>query len=219
MNHDNRRPITEATRADIITRFSALDENRDPFGRDDPALDAMADQIMAGMLRADGLVAERYERKTPGFWVAYHGISALPELARIAENAVEADRLLCDGEFSGPFVILTTRPGDRFVLDDANVLDAAISMADQYGAVCDLRCSYGGRGYCIEDMQFSQRHKLDGSAYMDKHGRMINRPFTFPFAHGEYVVLSRICIDCWIDFVKRNKIRDVRIQNPWETLG
>ncbi|BBX36596.1 hypothetical protein MMAG44476_32054 [Mycolicibacterium mageritense DSM 44476 = CIP 104973] len=219
MNHDNRRPISAATRADLTARFSALDERRDPFGRDDPALDAEVEQIFAGLLHADGLAAQHYERKSPGFLAAYQAVSFLPELARIAETAAEADRLLCDDEFSGPFVILTTRPGDRFVLDDANVLDAAISMADQYGAVCDLQCSYGGSGYCIEDMQFSQRHKLDGSAYMDKHGRMINRPFTFPFAHGEYLVLSRICIDCWIDFVKRYEIADVRIQNPWETLG
>ncbi|KLI07890.1 MULTISPECIES: hypothetical protein [Mycolicibacterium] len=219
MNHDNRRRISEATRADLTARFSALDENRDPFGRDDPAADAEVEQIFAGLLHADGLVAQHYERKAPGFLAAYQAVSFLPELARIAENAIAADRQMIDGEFSGPFVILTTRPGDRFVLDDANVLDAAISMADQYGAVCDLQCSYGGSGYCIEDMQFSQRHKLDGSAYMDKHGRMINRPFTFPFAHGEYVVLSRICIDCWIDFVKRYEIKDVRIQNPWETLG
>lgn len=218
MNHDNRRPISAATRADLTARFSALDESRDPFGRDDPALAAMAEQIFAGVSNPDDLVAARYEQKTPGFWAAYHAISVLPELARIAENAVAADRQMIDGEFGGPFVILTTRPGDRFVLDDANVLEAAISMADQYGAVCDLQCSYGGSGYCIEDMQFSQRHKLDGSAYMDKHGRMINRPFTFPFAYGEYVVLAKICITCWVDFVKRNKIKDVRIQNPWETL-
>lgn len=219
MNHDNRRPISATRRADLTARFSALDESRDPFGRDDPALDAEVGKTVAALLCGDDLVAARYEQKTPGFWAAYHAISVLPELQRIAENAAAADRLACDGEFSGPFVILTTRPGDRFVLDDANVLDAAISMADQYGAVCDLQCSYGGSGYCIEDMQFSQRHKLDGSAYMDKRGRMINRPFTFPFAHGEYLVLSRICIDCWIDFVKRYEIADVRIQNPWETLG
>lgn len=219
MNHDNRRPISAATRDDLTARFSALDESRDPFGRDDRALDAEVGMTVAALLRGDDLVAAHYERKAPGFWAAYHAISVLPELARIAETAIAVDRLACDDEFSGPFVILTTRPGDRFVLDDANVLEAAISMADQYGAVCDLQCSYGGSGYCIEDMQFSQRHNLDGSAYMDKRGRMINRPFTFPFAHGEYVVLSRICIDCWIDFVKRYEIKDVRIQNPWETLG
>ncbi|MCC9186532.1 hypothetical protein [Mycolicibacterium mageritense] len=219
MNHDNRRPISAATRADLTARFSALDESREPFGRDDPALDAMAEQTVAEMLRGDDLVAGYYERKAPGFLAAYLALPVLPELARIAESAVAADRLVCDGEFSGPFVILTTRPGQRFVLDDANVLEAAISMADQCGAVCDLQCSYGGSGYCIEDMQFSQRHKLDGSGYMDKHGRMINRPFTFPIQYGEYVVLSRICIDCWIDFVKRYEIKDVRIQNPWETLG
>ncbi|MCC9186058.1 hypothetical protein [Mycolicibacterium mageritense] len=176
-------------------------------------------EFCAEMLRGDDLVAARYERITPGFWAAYHAISVLPELARIAETAVAADRQMIDGDDGGPFVILTTRPGERFVLDDANVLEAAISMADQYGAVCDLQCSYGGSGYCIEDMKFSQRHKLDGSAYMDKYGRFINRPFTFPFAYGEYVVLSKICITCWNDLVKRNKIKDVRIQNPWETVG
>lgn len=219
MNHDNRRPISAATRADITARFSTLTDASLSGETDDPALAAMAEQILSGLLHPDGLVAQHYERKAPGFWAAYHALSVLPELARIAENAVAADRRLCDGEFSGPFVILTSRPGDRFVLDDANVLEAAISMADQCGAVCDLQTSYGGSGYCISEMEFSQRHKLDGSAYMDKHGRMINRPFTFPIQYCEYVVLSRICIDCWIDFVKRYEIKDSRIQEPWATFG
>lgn len=218
MNHDNRRPISAATHADIAARFSTLTDASLSGETNDPALAAMAEQILSGLLHPDGLVAQHYERKAPGFMAAYLALPVLPELARIAENAVAVDRRLCDGEFSGPFVILTSRPGDRFVLDDANVLEAAISMADQYGAVCDLQTSYGGSGYCISEMEFSQRHKLDGSAYMDKHGRMINRPFTFPIQYGEYVVLSRICIDCWIDFVKRYEIKDVRIHNPWETL-
>lgn len=231
--HDYRDDFEEPTDAEIDSIVHLFDGDRararDYAERFPGALgktpkpgtpsEKQGNEFLADLLRGDDLVAEHYERKAPGFWAAYHAISVLPELARIAESAVEADRLVCDGEFSGPFVILTTRPGDRYVLDDANVFDAAISMADQYGAVCDLRCSYGGSGYCIEDMKFSQRHKLDGSAYMDKHGRFINRPFTFPFAHGEYVVLARICFDCWVDFVKRYEIKDVRIQNPWETLG
>lgn len=226
---DYRKP-TDAEIDRIVHRFDGDRAKARDFAEAHPAAlgidpypgspsEKLGLQMLADMLRGDGLVAQRYERKTPGFWAAYEVVSFLPELARIAENAVEADRQMIDGEFSGPFVILTTRPGDRFVLDDANVLEAAISMADQYGAVCDLQTSYGGSGYCISEMQFSQRHKLGGSGYMDKHGRFINRPFTFPFAYGEYVVLSRICFDCWVDFVKRNKITDVRIQNPWETVG
>lgn len=216
---DNRRQISAEDRARAMATFPVLSNSSLSGETDDPELARYRDDHVAEMLRGDDLVSARYEQKTPGFWAGYHAISVLPELARIAENAVAADRQMIDGEFSGPFVILTTRPGERFVLDDANVLEAAISMADQYGAACDLQCSYGGSGYCISEMEFSQRHKLAGSAYMDKHGRMINRPFTFPFAYAEYVVLSRICLNCWIDFVKRNKIKDVRIQNPWETLG
>lgn len=216
---DNRRPISAEHRSRAMATFPVLSNSSLSGETDDPTLDASVKRTVAELVRGDDLVAAHYERKTPGFLAAFQAISFLPELARIAENAVAADRKLIDGEFGGPFVILTSRPGDRFVLDDANVFEAAISMADQYGAVCDLQCSYGGSGYCIEDMKFAQKHKLDGSAYMDKHGRMINRPFTFPFTYGEYVVLSRICFECWVDLVKRNKIKDVRIQNPWETLG
>ncbi|GAT02946.1 chromosomal replication initiator protein DnaA [Mycolicibacterium fortuitum subsp. acetamidolyticum] len=216
---DNRRPIFGADRSRAMATFPVLSNSSLSGETDDPTLAASVKRTVAELLRGDDLVAAHYERKAPGFLAAYQSVSFLPELARIAETAVAADRQMIDGEFGGPFVILTTRPGDRFVLDDANVLEAAISMADQYGAVCDLQCSYGGSGYCISEMEFSKRHRLDGSAYMDKHGRMINRPFTFPFAYGEYVVLARICVNCWIDFVKRYEIKDVRIQNPWETLG
>ena len=215
MNHDNRRPINAATRADLTARFSALDERRDPFGRDDPALDAMAEQILADMFATHSAVAEHYERKAPGFLAAYQAISFLPELARIAETAVAADRQMIDGDDGGPWVIFTTRPGERYALATPGVLDAALDTVAG-DIACDLRRSWGGNGYCVSDMNMSRRHKLPPT---DKSGKMLNRPFTFPFAHGEYLVLSRICIDCWIDFVKHYEIKDVRIQNPWETLG
>lgn len=48
-NHAKRQ-ISEEKRADLTARFTALDESRDPFGRDDPALAAMADQILTGIV-------------------------------------------------------------------------------------------------------------------------------------------------------------------------
>ncbi|WP_454231930.1 hypothetical protein [Mycolicibacterium fortuitum] len=175
-------------------------------------------QMLADMLAPETNAAEHYERKAPGFLAAYQSVSFLPELARIAENAVAADRQMIDGDDGGPWVIFTTRPGERYALATPGVLDAALDTVAG-DIACDLRRSWGGNGYCVSDMNMSKRHKLDGSGYMDKYGRMVNRPFTFPFAYGEYLVLSRICIDCWIDFVKHYEIKDVRIQHPWETVG
>ncbi|BBX30948.1 hypothetical protein MMAG44476_37888 [Mycolicibacterium mageritense DSM 44476 = CIP 104973] len=215
MNHDNRRPISAATRADITGRFSTLTDSSLSGETDNPALAAMAEQILSGLLHADGLAAQHYERKAPGFLAAHQSVSFLPELARIAANAVAADRQMIDGDDGGPWVIFTTRPGERYALATPGILDAALDTVAG-DIACDLRRSWGGNGYCVSDMNMSKRHKLPPT---DKSGKMLNRPFTFPFAHGEYLVLSRICIDCWIDFVKHYEIKDVRIQNPWETLG
>lgn len=215
MTTHDKQPISPEDRVRAMATFSALDQSREPFGRDDPALDAMAEQILADILAPESNAVEYCERIAPGFLAAYQAVSFLPELARIAENAVAADRQMIDGDDGGPWVIFTTRPGERCALATPGVLDAALNMVAG-DIACDLRRSWGGNGYCVSDMNMSKRHNLPP---IDSSGRMLNRPFTLPFAHQDYLVLSRICIDCWIDFIKHYEIKDVRIQNPWETVG
>ena len=122
---------------------------------------------MADMLATHSEAADFFERIAPGFLAAYQALPVLPELARIAENAVAEDRKLIDGENrGGPWVIFTTRPGERFVLDDASVFEAALDTVAG-DIACDLRRSWGGNGYCVSDMNMSKRHNLPPT---DKRG-------------------------------------------------
>lgn len=161
-------------------------------------------------LAPDAHVAQYYETKAPGFFAAYHAFSRFPELERIAETAVSADRQSHDGDEGGPLIIFTSRPGERLALDGDVAFRRALAVVDG-----DIACDLAPTKSCVNLMQFAKRHKLPA---LTPSGKMLNCPFTFPMAYEDYVVMSRICIECWIEFVKRYKIKDARIQNPWETL-
>jgi hypothetical protein len=221
---DYRKP-TDAEIDRIVHRFGGDHEKAREFAEAHPAAlgidpypgslsEKLALQYLADMLAPERNAAAFYEQKAPGFLAAYQAVSFLPELARIPANAVAADREISDPAQTGPWVICTTRPGERYALLTPGNLDAVLDMVD--GDIgCDLRRSWGGNGYCVSDMEMSRRHKLPP---VDASGRMLNRPFTFPFAYQDYLVLSRICIHSWTDLIRHYKIIEVRIQNPWETL-
>ncbi len=166
-------------------------------------------KLLDDLLAPEACVTHHYDTKILGFFAACHAFSRFPELERIAEAAVTADRRSHDGDRGGPLIIFTSRPGERLALDGDVAFRRALAVVDG-----DVACDLATTPSCVKLMQMAKRHKLTTTP----SGEMLNRPFTFPMAYEDYVVMSRICIECWIEFVKRYKIKDARIQNPWETL-
>lgn len=204
----------EAKRAEARSRFSILTETSLSGDTTDPAVAELRDDILTDLLAPEACVSRFYERTAPGFLSAYLAVSRLPELQRIAVNAVDADRQAhTDDGVGWPQVIFTARPGERYALSDPAVFDMALQIAE-HDIACDLAASRDA--YCISSMQFLKRHKISA---VDTNGAWINRPFTFPMHYQDYAVMARICGNCWIAFLKKYKIKPASIQNPWETVN
>jgi hypothetical protein len=205
--------MTGMTKDQIRDRARRMVDN---LHKPDPLPDAFADQILASLLGPNSLALNYFENAMPGFRAAYDCISRLPNLSKIAENAVARDRR----EFTpspsdvGPWAIATSRPGERWTISDQASFCEVLRAVSQ-DIWCDL--DMVGNGWCVSDMRFAARHN-DLSAYADMNGKMFNRSLSLPLAHGDLIVVSRICLDCWIKFVKRYKIQGVRVQNPDDTV-
>jgi len=206
-----KRRLSEAERARTFNTFSSLREISLSGETDDPELARMRDEILSDLLTVDSLVFDYYQKSAPGFLAAHQAVSMLPEIEHIASEAVAADRRLdSKDETDWPHVIFPDGRDQRLALSDPLVFDVALTIADQHLA-CDL--DMGGNQYCESELELIKRHKL-GPVGPD--GKMLNRAFTFPLEYQDYVVMARICIECWIKYVKRNKIIDVRVQEPWQ---
>jgi hypothetical protein len=213
---------SEDGREEIEKRFPEIGDAASLTGHtDDPAKNAQADQYLAALLGPDELVRLYYERIAPGPIAAYLAVSRLPELQRIAEKAWEADQRgfsvsVADPDPGpGPWAIITSRPGTRHPVGDFDSLLAVVK-----DAAGDIACDLAGPlGYCVSEMLFTERHQRgrNGIGYANKHGSMFNKPFVFPFAYRDLIVLSPICWNCWIAFVKRNGINGAGIQEPFDT--
>ncbi|GAT04262.1 hypothetical protein [Mycolicibacterium fortuitum] len=98
MNHDNRRPISAEDRARAIATFSALDERRDPFGRDDSALDAYVTQLETGIISLSQWVTD--------YFIGVGRVALAVEIAgeRFVKLRAKADRAksIYDRNFASP---------------------------------------------------------------------------------------------------------------------
>lgn len=206
-----KRRLSETERTQAFDTFSSLRTTSLSGDIDDPESARMRDEILGDLLMPDSLVAGFYERLAPGFLAAHQAVSMLPEIEHIASEAVAADRRLdSDDETGWPHAIFPDGRAQRLALSDPSAFEVAITIADQHLA-CDL--NMGGNHYCESELELIKRHNL-GPVGPD--GKMLNRAFTFPLEYQDYVVMARICIECWIKYVKRNEIIDVRVQEPWQ---
>ncbi|BBZ34117.1 hypothetical protein [Mycolicibacterium confluentis] len=234
MNHDNRRSIDAATRADLAARFSALDENRDPFGRDDPAIDAMVDQILAGTVNLHRWVADYF---------AGVGRAALAvEIAgeRFVKLRTKADRAF--ESYNRNFASPPGRPG----LTPVGFTDESASLS--VGSTPDTRVYAIRASFPLErtpitsqaefndyaeqvrsepscDFQFNGPYCNGMLRRLHDQGKfdfLLSRPdfdgwpnaIPVPYVRGDVVIWLSICRDCWYFYCNKHEISKPKFIDP-----
>lgn len=238
MNHDNRRPISAATRADLTARFSALDESREPFGRDDAALNAMAEQISAGM-ELPHLWAEDYLTG-----VGRNALSVAVAGERLAKLRSKADRAfeVYRREFASPPGLPECAPGG-FTDESAGLSTGATPDTRVYA----IRASFPLERTPIlsqaEFNDYAETVRKNPACDLQMNGPMCdqmlrrlhsNGRFDFllsqpgfdgwpnvipvPYVRGDVVVWLSICRDCLYFYYQKWGISAPEIVDPDDTI-
>jgi hypothetical protein len=174
--------------------------------------------------RAQGIIARWFDSDKGRKFRALHFLEGADDTIRALTAKALADYGGGYGGNPGDLaVIATTRPGESWVIGGATTLQVVSELlADD--AACDLNLFADTEiGPCVEG-DYGHHARLESLARcdqgtIDKDGRsdhfqheyIVNNFVTVPFARGNVIVLTRICIGCWNAFLYKNSINTKEI--------
>lgn len=238
MNHDNRRPISAATRADIAARFSTLTDASLSGETDNPALAAMAEQIFAGTVKLHRWVTDYF-----------NGVGRAALAVEIAGERFVKLRAKADRAFESYNCNFASPPGQPG-LTPVGYTDESASLS--VGSTPDTRVYAIRASFPLERTPITSQAEFNDYAEQvrkepscdfqlngpycngmlrrlhdqGKFDFLLSQPdfdgwtnaIPVPYVRGDVVIWLSVCRDCWHFYCNKHEISKPKFIDPDDTI-